>query len=444
MIAAPGLHERLRLAAGVRERPPRRAVADAPGNLLAGGRWEDTAAGPALYVERVYDADATHGDFSLSELCEVPGEALSVLGAVADPQRLLFIDLETTGLNGGTGTLAFLVGVARFDGRRLRLRQYFLPRPHEEGALLEGIAAFARGVSQVVSYNGSSFDLPLLETRHTMMRSPFWPEGLGHLDLLHSTRRFYNRALDSCRLADVEFSVLGVRRGSDIAGWTVPAAYHQFVNEGTVGLMPAVFRHNALDVLSLVTLLRRLGGLVAGERVSFPSEALELARLAATHGDMGAARRYMDVARRSAVDARSQHLVFWRTLALLKRGSCWPELRDHCLEGLRAGWREPAVYVEAAKACEHRTRELELALKLVDRALLRAGMLTGRAGLVSDLELRRARILRKLGGAGKGAKRTGPSGDGPASGAPVIGLPLPAHSLAKRVLADNPAIDPRR
>ncbi|MEX2238432.1 MAG: ribonuclease H-like domain-containing protein [Dehalococcoidia bacterium] len=398
------LRERLRAAAGLKGHGPQPTqMVDAHHDFLVGGKWEETAYGPALYMEKVYDDLDIHGDYALSELLDVDRSALAELGCAADPSELLFVDLETTGLNGGTGTLAFLVGAGRFDGRRFVLRQYFLAKPHFEPALLAGFAAFSEGTTAVVSYNGSSFDLPLLQSRYTMSRLDYWLAELGHVDLLHHARRFYSRSLDSCRLKELEASVLGVVRGHDIPGWAVPEVYFRFIREGVVGMMPAVVRHNALDVLSLATLLRRLAGLVSGEPLSLASEAVEVARLAHAAGDV---ERSLSLHRRALMMTATpgmRDFALARHLKVLKRSGRWQEVRDLCLDEVRCGLATPAVYIEGSKACEHHTGDFKLALRLTERALILARGRRYHEELAESLEKRRARLLRKL------ARRAGKS-----------------------------------
>ena len=423
------LARRLRAAAGVTESQPRQpAVADTCADFLVGGVWEDTVHGPALYLERMYDVSEVHGRFAFSEILDLKIDALSQVGLAAQPRDLLFLDVETTGLNGGTGTLAFLIGVARIRDERVVVRQYFLTRPHFEPAMLAGLTKFADGVEQIVTYNGSSFDIPLLQSRYTMARQSSPIVELPHLDLLHSTRRFYSRSLESCRLKEIEQQILGVDRGMDIPGWAVPQVYFSFIREGVVGLMPAVMRHNALDVLSLITLLRRIGGLVDGDPVKLPSEAIELARLAYAAGNIDQSLEYHQAALRLAAAPQMRAYALAKHLRVLKRANRWAEVRDLCLEEIRQGAGSLMLYVEAAKACEHHTGDLKLAARLVERALLRTRVRSHHEGLLAELEQRHRRIMRKL------ARRTGQTEEA-ASRRPLVvseitRLPLPAQSLA--------------
>jgi uncharacterized protein YprB with RNaseH-like and TPR domain len=427
-VERKALRSRLRAAVGLAEAaPPTPAVVDTSTDFLVGGTWEDTAHGPALYLERVYDVHHTHGQFALSEIFAF-AEALARLGCNERPEDLVFLDVETTGLNGGTGTLAFLVGAARFQDGTMVLRQYFLPRPHFEPAMLAGLSRFVGGARQVVTYNGSSFDMPLLQSRYTLARLSAHLIELPQFDLLHPTRRFYARSLESCRLKDLESQVLGVDRGSDIPGWAAPQVYFSFVREGVVGMMPAVIRHNATDVLSLVTLLRKIAGLVAGERFTLPAEAIELARLAHLAGDVDSSLAYHRSALNLAAGPRLRDYALSRHLLVLKQARRWPEVRDLCLDEIRSGSASPLVYIEAAKACEHHTRELRLGLRLVEAALLRTRLRSHHESLASELEKRRARLLRKLARAARNKEEA--TLRRPLVVSEITRLPLPAQSLA--------------
>ncbi len=213
-----------------------RAIAD-----TLGGDVLERDGGVAIVVDRFYPADHHHG---LLRIGDVPGCALasapelSLLGGVPEPldrapRALLFVDLETTGLAGGAGTYAFLVGCAFFEPHGFRVRQYFLPGYQHERRLLAEVEALVRGSAALVSYNGKSFDVPVLETRYQFNRlaPPF--DGISHVDMLHPARRFWRGVgaspgawpeTDSCRLSVLERTLFGVRRIGDVPGHEIPGA----------------------------------------------------------------------------------------------------------------------------------------------------------------------------------------------------------------------------
>ena len=220
---------------------------------------------------------------------------LSLLANGASISNLLFVDLETTGLAGGAGTYAFLVGCGWFDGGRFRVRQFFLSNFVAEKALLEALVDLARTSGTVVTYNGKSFDLPLVETRLTMhrMETPF--AAMPHIDMLHPARRLWRKSeaaglqsyggmplRDSgCRLSALEQSLCGHVREGDVAGFEIPARYFHFVRTGDARPLEAVLEHNRLDLLSLALVTARAAQLLdeGAPSTRTAREALGLGRL---------------------------------------------------------------------------------------------------------------------------------------------------------------------
>lgn len=178
----------------------------------------------------------------------------------------VFLDLETTGLSGGTGTYAFLVGLGICCPDSFKVIQLFLTGPGWERNWLTALEAELPENFGFVTYNGVSFDMPLLRTRYTLSRqTPSW-SGAPHLDLLMLARHFYRKRLASCSLSSVESGVLGVRRsGEDVPGREIPAIYANFLRTGDVAPLRAVFYHNRLDIASLAALQTKIGELVAME-----------------------------------------------------------------------------------------------------------------------------------------------------------------------------------
>ena len=215
---------------------------------------------------------------------DVPGRAMAaapeiaMLGGVPepldrDPRALLFVDLETTGLAGGAGTYAFLVGCAFFEPHGFRTRQYFLPGYQHERRLLAEVEALVRASASLVSYNGKSFDVPVLETRYQFNRltPPF--DGVPHVDMVHPARRFWRGMAaspgawpetDSCRLVTLERTLFGVRRLGDVPGYEIPSRYFDFMRSGDASPLEPVLEHNRLDLISLAALTFRAVRLLAG------------------------------------------------------------------------------------------------------------------------------------------------------------------------------------
>jgi len=227
------------------------------------GEKVSTPYGECFLVEHSHPAGHPHGAYRLDEALEAdpqvfPWMARGLGGVAFDLSQCVFVDLETTGLAGGTGTYAFLVGIGYFQGMRFVVRQYFMEDYDGEEALLHALAEALEPFRGVVSFNGKSFDLPLLETRFQMARRPFPLRDLPHLDLLFPARRLWKDRLESCALSSLEAAILGVEREVDVPGWAIPGIYFDYLRSGDARPLAPVFEHNRHDLLSLATLATRL------------------------------------------------------------------------------------------------------------------------------------------------------------------------------------------
>ncbi|MDP2872992.1 MAG: ribonuclease H-like domain-containing protein [Bacillota bacterium] len=245
--------------------PPQQQAESWPIESAVHGTVLDTARGSCFLSDSVLPSSHRHGRWPLALALELRGDELDWLSfptgaGCACLDRAVFVDVETTGLAGGTGTIPFLIGLGFFEGPAFVIHQYLMRGPHEEAAVLAEVSARASERETVVSFNGKAFDLPLLETRYTLARQRF-PFPTGHVDLLFGARRVWRPRLESCRLANLEYRVLGVSRHDDIPGSLVPQVYQDYLRTGDGRYLAPVFEHNLLDVLSLVTLAGRLGQL---------------------------------------------------------------------------------------------------------------------------------------------------------------------------------------
>jgi uncharacterized protein YprB with RNaseH-like and TPR domain len=348
----------------------------------------------------------------LGRFFELSDRGLGCLARSADPldvdrESIVFLDTETTGLAGGTGTYAFMVGVAFFRGDRLLVRQYFMRDHAEEPAMLAALAQVLGRHEAVVTFNGKSFDVPLLLTRYTANRQrPTVPTEI-HLDLLHPSRRFWKEQLDSCTLGTLERAVLGHERAADVPSWMIPELYFRYVRGGDPRAMAAVFEHNLHDVLSLVALTCRLGRLLDSSPATAQPDAVpsifELFGAARIYEDLGlleeAYARY-ERALESRRDVAVRARVASRLAALCKRAGrheravqLWRRLAALGLTGC-----EP--FVELAKHFEHRVRDYDAAIGVVEEALAVSELRLlrrqpGAAAERADLEHRLARLLAK-------------------------------------------------
>jgi uncharacterized protein YprB with RNaseH-like and TPR domain len=177
-----------------------------------------------------------------------------------DPSRLLFFDTETTGLAGGTGTRAFMIGAADWHQGALRIRQLTMSTMAAEAAMLDAFRDWLAPDTVLVSYNGKCYDAPLLATRYRLARRANPLAGLAHVDLLYPSRRRWRGVYENCRLATIERQVLEVVREDDLPGSEAPAAWLSYLRGGSAHTLRRVLAHNHQDVVSLSRLLRRLSG----------------------------------------------------------------------------------------------------------------------------------------------------------------------------------------
>ena len=185
--------------------------------------------------------------------------ALDPALAACDPRRALFLDTETTGLSGGAGTVAFLVGLAWWDEGSLLLEQLLVRALGEEGPVLARVSERLASAGMLVTFNGKSFDMPLLRTRFVMARMPP-PPSPPHLDLLHVSRRVHGKRIkQGCRLVAIERDVLGFERQDDVESGDVSAVYLHFLRTGDARALLGVVEHNAWDVVAMAALVGLYG-----------------------------------------------------------------------------------------------------------------------------------------------------------------------------------------
>ncbi len=215
---------------------------------------------PYLFIEKIYNLqDPIKGVLKKNSL-NFHLLSKKQIGKT-DTSQCLFFDLETTGLMGGTGTFAFLMGFGFFKDERFYVHQYFLPDYGMESRLFERLQKFYGEKEFLVSYNGKSFDLPLLNTRFTMNRFPLIFSEMQHLDLLHLARRLWKNSYDSCNLTTIEENILNRFRENDIPGVFIPQAYFDFLHSGRINEIIKIIEHNYWDIVSLAELFLIIGNI---------------------------------------------------------------------------------------------------------------------------------------------------------------------------------------
>ncbi len=377
-------------------RPPRPAAP--PVHEALGGVLHDTGDGQVLVVRREFPLSHRHGRYPLGAAFDAPVDLLSTVtraGApVGDARGLLFLDTETTGLAGGTGTYAFLVGAGWLEGERLVLAQYFLRDFDDEPALLGALAPLFERASGVVTFNGAGFDLPLLETRFVLARRR-WPEHLPHLDLLRPSRRVWTARFADCRLLTLEREVLGLEREDDVPGALIPALYFDFLRSRRAAPLVRVFAHNRDDILSLVALLAWFGAALAAHDHLDAEELAGLGRLWEPADLARALACYRGALAGGLAGAAAQR-VRLRLARWEKRAARWEAARELWEAASRHDVFDPLPWEELAKLHEHRRRDLARARAIVEEALALAGAAGAAARTLDALAYRLGRLERRL------------------------------------------------
>jgi uncharacterized protein len=333
-----------------------------------------TALGEVFFTEQVYLSDYRHGIAPI--VCSQP---FSLISQWANDPRLAeiplskfaFLDTETSGLAGGTGTYAFLVGIARFVDGQLVLRQFFMRDPSEEAAMLEAVAQFLAPAQALVTFNGKAFDVPLLTTRYRLHHIPVPYDDYAHLDLLPLARRLWRDRLESRALKYLEQHILGMTRAiEEVEGYEVPWLYFDYLRSGDARPLAGVFYHNAMDVVAMAALLSHVNDVMENPYGGQVEHGLDFVALGKLFEDLG---RWEEAAR-----------LFERGLELnltesdfglaVKRLSILQKKRGDFNEALRL-WEEAAAnghiyaHIEMAKYYEHKCRDVQTALLWTRSAL---------------------------------------------------------------------------
>jgi uncharacterized protein len=350
---------------------------------------EATPFGPVA-VRRAWFPD--NGDHELEALSACLGLAPGELG------RPLFLDTETTGLSGGTGTVAFLVGLAWREGDGLAFVQYFLCDFDQEAALLWAVGECVREAGVLVSYNGRSFDWPLLQTRLVMRRAQ-WASP-PHLDLLTLARRIFRPRLPDCALQTIEQAVLDLHRADDLPGSLIPGRYFAWLRGGDPHVLDPVFTHNRQDVLSMVLLLARFEAVLRGSDWLHPLDRFGRARFLEARGFKAQAiHEYWRLWHRPSGEGQPlmRGALGLRLARLLRRERRWVEARSVLEECWRTQSYPYPAAIELAKLLEHQARDLDAARRIVSDALrLLALAAVPNPQWQADLERRQRRLDRRL------------------------------------------------
>jgi uncharacterized protein YprB with RNaseH-like and TPR domain len=332
------------------------------------GVFQPTRRGDVFIVEQMFTPDYRHGSSSIvaslplkliSQWANEPGLAEMPLS------RFAFLDTETSGLSGGTGTYAFMVGIARFIEDQFVLKQFFMRDPAEEPAMLEAIAQFLAPAQALVTFNGKAFDAPLLATRFRLHHIPIPFDDYAHLDLLPLARRLWRDRLESRALKYLEQHVLSFRRSiEEVQGYEVPFLYFDYLRTGDARPLAGVFYHNAMDVVAMAALLAHINDAMENPydgRIEYGIDFVALGKLFEDLGHWEEAARLFERGLELNLTESDFSMAVRRLSILQKR-------RGDFEEAIRL-WETAAAnghiyaHIEMAKYYEHKCRDPQTALR---------------------------------------------------------------------------------
>lgn len=358
--------------------------------------------------ENAYPLSTRYGQIEIAAGLRIEGRALACLSQEEafeelDLRTALFIDLETTGLSGGVGVVPFLVGMGFYEEDSFRVVQFFLGDLAEEERMIRELSSFFREMDfkSVVTYNGKAFDIPLLETRFILYRTPFHLGSLPHLDFLFPARSLWKHKLASCRLFHLAREVVLTDRAEDIPSAEIPWRYFRYLESGNFAWIEPIIYHNEEDLLSLLGVVIAGAAVVAGDESFCPMDAMDFFGAGKIFERTGDVEKSIDFFQRAlngrltdevSLEARRRlSLYFKRNGELEKAVPLWQEMasRRRVTSHVLFSLRELAMYFE------HHLRDYEQAKKISEEGLACALEIASRR-YQQDFEYRLARLKRKL------------------------------------------------
>jgi uncharacterized protein YprB with RNaseH-like and TPR domain len=314
------------------------------------------------------------------------------IGAKHQLQDLLFIDTETTGLAGGTGTYAFLVGLGYFTDSGFRIEQYFMNSLAAEKALLQAIIPLFSAEKILVSYNGKSFDLNLLQTRFIANKLDFLIKNMPHIDLLHLVRRLWKGSFGSCSLQNIEKFVLGNYRdfADEIPGSAIPQVYFDYLELGVADKLENIFLHNQADIFNLAILLKVINATLEHD-LDWQKMLVNPLGLARLYNDFDRQAEAIELLEQNKIEADCRRYLSF----IYKQNRAWEAAIK--LWEAAVSYDEIYAYRELAKYYEHQQADFQQALNYTDSALdkISSGYWIN-PELLDEFSHRQQRLQRKL------------------------------------------------
>jgi len=366
---------------------------------LVGGCWINSSFGDIFRAEYSWSLNKLYGNCNLSTIFSIDPRDFSTVfntPSLSSWESLIFLDTETTGLSGGSGTVAFMIGLGFIKNGLFRVYQYFISRlSHEEG-MLEMVRALLDDFHTIVTYNGKIYDIPLLNTRFVMNHLPPLSPEIPHGDLLHHSRNLWKFSQKNCKLTTLEREKLGFERDEDIPGEMIPGVYFEYMRLNRVDLLAKVFIHNRWDIITMLAILIRI--LKSHERLQAEDNPLDdyaKGRLFRNRMDFERSIAHYRYVLESDITPQRRQKTLLELAAILKKRGDWTDALDAWTEACDSQYPfSYEAYTELAKYYEHRGKNFEKALQVVHKALSR---IPGRRQADREaLNHRQARLQRKI------------------------------------------------
>ena len=366
------------------------------------GTEKTTHLGSTFITEKIFPKGSFHGKiniFDVNDLEMIFRWAKASSDTSPNIKHVLFLDTETSSLAGGAGTFAFMVGLGFFTNDSYKVVQLFLEDPDNEIAFLYALEELAAGFDTLVTFNGKSFDIPVLKNRYFIYQYPNPFDSFNHIDLLHLARRIWKNRLTSCRLADLEKDILIFNRSEEeIPGWLVPQIYHDYLYSGDARPLAGVFYHNQNDIVSMAALLTELSLMLADPYdIRFHTDLVSMGKLFEDLSLNSTAQQVYNYCTRFNFSRDQEVELLLRAARLHNRIYGWDQGIDYWLKAADIGSVEACI--EISKFYEHRGKDLGMALIFAQRGMNymvpTQKRVNGRSNF-NDLEKRIARIQSKI------------------------------------------------
>ncbi len=375
-------------------------------DLIPGQNLENEK-GSFFRVRTEYPWHHYQGDAAVSSLLDVDPTCLGWALSDArlkkiDFRKALFFDTETTGLDTGTGVYIFLAGFGYFKGRSFVVEQYFMRDFPDEPAVLLAIEQLLKKFRYIVTYNGKTYDWPLLETRFIVHRRSLPDPTPPHLDLLTLSRRMYHFRLENCRLPTVEKHIINFHRKDDLPGALLPDLYFKYVRSRDARFIHRAFAHNAHDIVSLAAIAAKIIQFMENpfSEDSHAADIFAFARLKENANDPESAKKAYREALRMGLPKNLYNIALRRLSLLLKREGDWEKALELWDVMIRTGKKDdPFPYEEKAKYLEHRKKDYPGALQVVHQARRNVGTADWKhISIQQELLVREKRLIAKING----------------------------------------------